>query len=179
LSPARSRRYRDHARHHGRGDAGHLSAHDTAQLLSISFSPDPVIEWTSKPFQPVSGGIPWITGAPLASILGIGDAGDSRWCYQSSKATFTHVRDGVEIDTVVESDWEASFFAGGDLVYQALTSVVWEIRPTAVERVRVKVYGRIGLASGGVDNGNRQRVFWGGSPSKYLTVRGGPFIQVP
>lgn len=145
----------------------------------ISFSAAPEIVWLSKPFQPIGGGFPFVTGAPSATILGIGDAGDSRWCYQSTKAVFTHVRDGVDVDTPVESGWVSSFFAGGDAIYTATSSVVWAILPTAVEQIRIELWGRIGLAGDGVDNGNRQRLFWGGSPSKYLTVGGGPFIEVP
>jgi len=145
---------------------------------AISYSPDPVIIWLSKPFQPVVGGIPFVTGTPSATILGIGDAGDARWCYQSTKAVFTHVRDGVDVDTPVESGWVASFFAGGDATYTATSSVIWAIQPTAVEQIRVELWGRIGLAGGGTDNSNRQRLFWGGSPSKYLTVGGGPFVEV-
>lgn len=145
----------------------------------ISFSAAPEIVWLSKPFQPIGGGFPFITGSPSITILGIGDAGDSRWCFQSSQAVFTHVRDGVDVDTPVASDWVSSFFAGGEATYTATSSVIWAIQPTAVEQIRVEVSGRIGLAGDGTDNGNRQRLFWGGSPSKYLTVGGGPFIEVP
>lgn len=146
---------------------------------AISFSGAPEIVWLSKPFQPVTGGVPWVTGAPSITILGIGDSGDSRWCYQSTMAKFYHVRDGVDVDTMVQSGWVPSGFSGGDATYTATSTVVWEIQSGAVEQIRVELWGRIGLAGDGVDNGNRQRLFWGASPSKYLTVGGGPFLEVP
>lgn len=152
-----------------------------ATLTTCGTTPDPTLNCPITYTDVATPEVIWLStaflangtlfGRPTVSILSKGGTGD-KWQTQNCFAKLELVRAGAVVATVNTAYAGSNGgFAGSTITMQAAAGTA--IGGLIGDRVRIKIYGRIGLHGGytdgnnGVDDLNRQTITWGWGGAGY------------